>query len=220
MHRIIVRTMATDFLRVKDKFLSMSLEERRQNYNVREWIDPASIPTPEFGPRTVEKYPKTYKKVFLWSGDITTLEVDAIVNAANSRLAAGGGVCGAIHRVAGKELAAECDSIGKCPTSEAVITGGYRLPAKYVIHAVGPMGEKSKELEDTYRSIMQLCEENNLKTVAIPCISTGIYGYPQEKAAGVAVSTVLDAVPECVEKVILCTFLHADTEEYIRLLAE
>lgn len=130
--------------------------------------------------------------------DITTLDTDAIVNAANESLALGGGVCGAIHRAAGPELARACAAVGSCPTGEARITPGFRLPARYVIHAVGPVwrggGEGEAELlASAYRSSLRLAEEHGLRSVAFPAISTGIYGYPLEQATTVAVTSVRQA---------------------------
>ena len=127
--------------------------------------------------------------------DITTLAVDAIVNAANSRLAPGGGVCGAIHRAAGPDLAAACARVGPCPTGEARLTPGFRLPARFVIHAVGPIWDgggaaESKLLRSAYRSSLALAQDHRLASIAFPAISTGIYGYPLEAATAVAVSTV------------------------------
>lgn len=130
--------------------------------------------------------------------DITTLDTDAIVNAANESLSPGGGVCGAIHRAAGPELARACAVIGHCPTGEARMTPGFRLPAKYVIHAVGPVwrGGGSSEAEllaSAYRSVVQLALDHDLRSIAFPAISTGIYGYPLDQATRIAVSTVRDA---------------------------
>jgi O-acetyl-ADP-ribose deacetylase (regulator of RNase III) len=127
--------------------------------------------------------------------DITTLDTDAIVNAANESLAPGGGVCGAIHRVAGPELARACAAIGHCPTGEARITPGFRLPAGYVIHAVGPVWRGGEEgeaelLASAYRSALRLAEEQGLRSIAFPAISTGIYGYPLNQATDVAVHAV------------------------------
>ena len=127
--------------------------------------------------------------------DITTLGVDAIVNAANDALAPGGGVCGAIHRAAGPELAVACARIGHCPTGEARITPGFRLPARFVIHAVGPVwrgggaGEPDL-LASAYRSVLAIARERELTSVAFPAISTGIYGYPLVEATHIAVNTV------------------------------
>jgi O-acetyl-ADP-ribose deacetylase len=145
--------------------------------------------------------------------DITTLDVDAIVNAANESLAPGGGVCGAIHRAAGPELARACAVIGRCPTGEARITPGFRLPARYVIHAVGPVWHGGGEgepalLASAYRSAMRLASEHGLRSIAFPAISTGIYGYPLERATTVAVGAVREsAEPEStVERVVFACF--------------
>lgn len=143
--------------------------------------------------------------------DITTLPVDAIVNAANEMLAPGGGVCGAIHAKAGPELAAACAVLGGCPTGEARITPGFRLPAKHVIHAVGPVwrGGTSGEpelLASAYRSVLRLAQEHQLETVAFPAISTGIFGYPFQAATRVAVAAVRAAGGGSVRQVTFACF--------------
>jgi O-acetyl-ADP-ribose deacetylase len=155
--------------------------------------------------------------------DITTLDSDAIVNAANESLAPGGGVCGAIHRAAGPELARACARIGRCPTGEARLTPGFRLPARFVIHAVGPVwqGGGSREpelLAAAYRSAMQLASEQGLRTIAFPAISTGIYGYPLEPATDVAVSTVRAMVGagSSVEEVLFACFSAEVLQTYRR----
>jgi O-acetyl-ADP-ribose deacetylase len=145
--------------------------------------------------------------------DITTLRVDAVVNAANTSLLGGGGVDGAIHRAAGPELKEECRRLGGCETGGAKITKGYRLPARYVIHAVGPVwngGHRGEDdlLASCYRSAIELCGANNLASVAFPAISTGIYRFPADRAAAIAVATtakVLEATPT-IERVIFCCF--------------
>jgi O-acetyl-ADP-ribose deacetylase (regulator of RNase III) len=145
--------------------------------------------------------------------DITTLDVDAIVNAANSTLAPGGGVCGAIHRAAGPELAAACARAGRCPTGEARITPGFRLRARHVIHAVGPVWQgggvgEAELLASAYRASMAIAQAEGLRSVAFPAISTGIYGYPLDAATRIAVATVREALatPGSIDTVIFACF--------------
>jgi O-acetyl-ADP-ribose deacetylase (regulator of RNase III) len=145
--------------------------------------------------------------------DITTLRVDAIVNAANRSLLGGGGVDGAIHRAAGPELLAECRTLHGCETGGAKITLGYRLPARHVIHAVGPVWHDGNEGEDQalascYRSAIELCRSNGLASLAFPAISTGIYRFPADRAAGIAVAATIEALhaAPAINRVIFCCF--------------
>jgi O-acetyl-ADP-ribose deacetylase (regulator of RNase III) len=162
----------------------------------------------------------------VFDGDITQLGLDAIVNAANERLAPGAGVCGAIHRAAGPELAKACAAIGRCPTGEARLTPGFNLMARYVIHTVGPVwhgGDKGEPelLAACYRNSLLLAVESDIQTIAFPALSTGIFGYPIEAAAKVAVGTVREELERLssIQRVIFCTFGSEPTEIYKRLLA-
>jgi O-acetyl-ADP-ribose deacetylase (regulator of RNase III) len=158
--------------------------------------------------------------------DITTLAVDAIVNAVNSSLLGGGGVDGAIHRAAGPELLDECRGLGGCQSGEAKIMKGYRLPATFVIHTVGPVWNggthnEAELLASCYRNSLKLAAENRCRTIAFPSISTGIYGYPIEQAAAIAVATVREALNDesSIEEVIFCCFSEHDLEVYRKALA-
>ncbi|MGI6545917.1 MAG: O-acetyl-ADP-ribose deacetylase [Fastidiosipilaceae bacterium] len=167
------------------------------------------------------KQKKTRNQIFLELGDITQLDCDAIVNAANNSLLGGGGVDGAIHRAAGPKLLEECRTLNGCATGEAKITGGHRLKAGHVIHTVGPVySGKSKDAEllsSCYRNSLDLAKQHNLHSVAFPAISTGVYGYPLEEAVPIALNSVrewLDANPDYGIDVIFCSFSEDTHKRY------
>jgi TATA box-binding protein-associated factor RNA polymerase I subunit A len=243
----------------RDKYLQMTLEERRRNYACKDRYAPLDkIPTwVEYSreldlKKTMKKKSKNTNeslsnradlkaavcqadsarvrpnellnsKIGVWLGDITTLEIDAIVNAANKTLLGGGGVDGAIHRAAGKLLYDECETLCGCKTSEAKTTCGYKLPAKYCIHTVGPVGERPQDLCAAYRNSLAEAVKHGCKTIAFPCISTGIYGYPNEKAAYEVTKLIRkyleeDKEAEQFERIIFCLFLETDIELYEKYL--
>jgi O-acetyl-ADP-ribose deacetylase (regulator of RNase III) len=168
------------------------------------------------------------ERITVVDGDITTLDLDAIVNAANRHLAAGAGVCGAIHRAAGPELARACAQIpGGCPTGEARLTPGFKLKARHVIHTVGPVwqgGEKGEDgqLASCYRNSLALAAENGIKSIAFPAISTGVYGYPLERAVRIAIAAVRESLTRypAVEQVVFCCFGAEPTALYRRRLTD
>ncbi|KAK7576521.1 hypothetical protein V9T40_012807 [Parthenolecanium corni] len=233
----------SDFSAEKQKYLSLPLEERRKLYSVPNFLTVEDVkPWNKYYAEKEDELRQTLKTnsnivqctsvptsltskfsdvVSLWRGDITLLEIDAIVNAANSSLLGGGGVDGAIHRAAGPCLKAECRTLNGCQTGDAKISGGYQLPAKYVIHTVGPRGEQPDLLKSCYNRSLEVLTENNLRTIAFPCISTGIYGYPQKKAAHVALMTVRDFLEQNqskVDRVIFVLFLEEDVTIYETLM--
>ncbi|XP_067242682.1 ADP-ribose glycohydrolase MACROD2 isoform X2 [Chanodichthys erythropterus] len=218
----------------KERLLNLGLEDRRKDYRGN-YVPLDKIPTwanPDNNTATDKEEHQSSSladKVSLYRGDITILEVDAIVNAANSSLLGGGGVDGCIHRAAGHLLFEECHSLNGCDTGKAKITCGYDLPAKYVIHTVGPIargnvGQSQKDdLASCYNNSLQLMKDNNLRSVAFPCISTGIYGFPNEPAAEIALKTVhdwIEANQKKIDRVIFCVFLETDYEIYKRKMSD
>ena len=167
------------------------------------------------------------ERIDVVQSDITKLKVDAIVNAANTSLLGGGGVDGAIHRAAGPKLLEECRTLGDCPTGEAKITKGYNLPAKYVIHTVGPVWHGGRHGEDEllascYRNSLALTEKHGIRTIAFPAISTGVYGFPMERAARIAVKEVAGSLEQntWVEKVMLVCFDKFAHDVFAKALRE
>ncbi|XP_060895419.1 ADP-ribose glycohydrolase MACROD2 isoform X3 [Labrus mixtus] len=231
-----------DWKTEKERLLRLDREERRKDYRRPEFIPLDKIPTwrEENKPDDKEEEEGTEltgggggggltDKVSLYKGDITVLEVDAIVNAANSSLLGGGGVDGCIHKAAGSCLYDECHSLNGCETGKAKITCGYDLPARYVIHTVGPVARghvgqsETSDLTSCYQNSLRLMKEHGLSTVAFPCISTGIYGFPNEPAAEIALSTVkswIEENPDKITRVIFCVFLETDFAIYKKKIPE
>ncbi|XP_039639360.1 ADP-ribose glycohydrolase MACROD2 isoform X3 [Perca fluviatilis] len=220
-----------DWKTEKERLLRLDREERRKEYRRQDYICLDKIPSwrEENRPNGKEDGKELTgggglsDKVSLYKGDITVLEVDVIVNAANSSLLGGGGVDGCIHKAAGSCLYDECHSLNGCETGKAKITCGYDLPAKYVIHTVGPVARghvgstETNDLTSCYQNSLRLMEEYDLSTVAFPCISTGIYGFPNEPAADIALNTVkswIEQNPDKITRVIFCVFLETDFAIY------
>ncbi|XP_072713526.1 ADP-ribose glycohydrolase MACROD2 isoform X2 [Ciconia boyciana] len=224
----------------KERLLKMTLEERRKEY-LRDYVALKNIPTwmedlksksesdGENAKEDLQGKKSLSEKVSLYRGDITLLEVDAIVNAANSSLLGGGGVDGCIHRAAGPCLVAECRNLSGCETGQAKITCGYDLPAKYVIHTVGPIARghltdtHKENLANCYKSSLKLAKENNIRSIAFPCISTGIYGFPNEPAAVIALNTIKEWLSKNhneVDRIIFCVFLEVDYKIFKKKMGE
>jgi len=227
------------------RFLQMSLEEKRMKYRCRDSYQtlehvplwPVLAMVQPYKPNSQPKYSKVdrdfkndrsnasldiNKKISLWQGDITRLEIDAIVNAANTSLLGGGGVDGSIHRGAGPTLKKECQELHGAHTGEAKITSGHLLPAKYVIHTVGPVGKSPQHLYNCYKSCFDLMLQFKIRSIAFCCVSTGVYGYPNRDAAYIALKTArnfMDVNHEKVDRIIFCTYLSVDFEIYKELMA-
>ncbi|XP_064484503.1 macro domain-containing protein CT2219-like isoform X2 [Ornithodoros turicata] len=237
MESVTVHPLATDpdIVAERDKYLNMPTSERRRHYKTKKFVTLEDIPDwPAYSKAKnitasgSGKWSKRYdlsSKVSMFVGDITALEIDAIVNAANNAMLGGGGVDGAIHRAAGHKLVEECKMHNGCATGDAKITGGYDLPAKYVIHTVGPVGEKEAKLHSCYLTCLETMKANRLRTLAFPCISTGVYHYPNKAAAHVALSTTREWLEvednaSKVDRIIYCLFLDKDVSIYEELLPE
>ncbi|KAM9065872.1 ADP-ribose glycohydrolase MACROD2 isoform X1 [Sarcophilus harrisii] len=224
----------------KERLLKMTLEERRKEY-LRDYVPLKDIPSwkeemksksqnDDESAQEVSQVKKSLsEKVSLYRGDITLLEIDAIVNAANASLLGGGGVDGCIHRAAGPCLVAECRNLSGCETGQAKITCGYDLPAKYVIHTVGPIARghindsHKEDLANCYKSSLKLAKENNIRSIAFPCISTGIYGFPNEPAATIALTTIkewLNRNHHEMDRIIFCVFLEVDFKIFKKKMSE
>ncbi|XP_051935600.1 ADP-ribose glycohydrolase MACROD2 isoform X2 [Hippocampus zosterae] len=221
-----------DWKTEKERLLRMDRDERRkEGYRRQDYISLDKIPTwrednysegREDG-NILTGTGGLNEKVSLYKGDITVLELDAIVNAANSSLLGGGGVDGCIHKAAGSCLYDECQTLNGCETGKAKITCGYDLPARFVIHTVGPVARghvgptETNDLTSCYQNSLRLVKEYGLSTVAFPCISTGIYGFPNEPAADIALNTVkswIEENPNTIMRVIFCVFLETDFNIY------
>uniref|UniRef100_A0A8C1AHS6 Mono-ADP ribosylhydrolase 1 n=1 Tax=Cyprinus carpio carpio TaxID=630221 RepID=A0A8C1AHS6_CYPCA len=206
----------SSYLSLVEKLYSVDKENRREMYRV-DFIPLEKSPSGDSSCKPRYKVNEQLnKKISLFSGDITKLEIDAIANAANKTLLGSGGVDGAIHRGAGPLLRKECGTLNGCETGEAKITGAYGLPAKYVIHTVG-----ANTLRNCYYNCLHTPTKNHLRTVASPCISTGVYGYPPDQAVEVALRTVreyLEQNHEKLDRVIFCAFLKSDKELYETML--
>ncbi|RUS76522.1 hypothetical protein EGW08_015715 [Elysia chlorotica] len=234
------QTKEEEMKKIKEKFLKMKKAEKRklykcgENYNVLDNVEnwPQHYSKKLAQDEAMSRWWKMNKKnvaaevndelnnkLSLFCGDITTLEIDAIANAANESLLGGGGVDGAIHAAAGPNLRLECELLNGCSGGDAKITCGYKLPAKYVVHTVGPRGEHPKVLESCYNKSLDLLKENNLTSIAFPCISTGIFGYPNMNAAKVALGTIRkwlekEDYAKNIDRIIMCLFLKKDIAIY------
>lgn len=231
--------MAPTWQEEKKRYLQMSLHDKRKEYlcgdkfvivdDLLPWDEyilskkhaPKKSPMPADFSINSAKNLKLCKKISIFRGDITTLEVDAIVNAANKSLLGGGGVDGAIHSAAGTMLVAENKTHGGCAIGEVKVSGGYQLPARVVISTVGPQGERPELLRKCYKNSMDMLAKLNLKTIAFPSISTGIYGYPVKPAAHVSAQEVrkaLEQYDDKIDRVVFCLFSEVDEDTYSQVL--
>ncbi|XP_064402534.1 ADP-ribose glycohydrolase MACROD1-like isoform X2 [Halichondria panicea] len=227
-----VRSLFTSATEVRDRAYWEGLlqDDKRKQYTCRgyvtleditPWQQQLDIQVTLRGPSRFAPDSTLNSKVSLWRGDITSLEIGAIVNAANSSLMGGGGVDGAIHRAASGSLKTECRSLRGGRAGETKITGGHRLPAQYILHTVGPTNRSRETLTNCYTSCFHLVKQKQIKSVAFCCIATGVYGYPNEDAAHVALATTREWLvhnADKVDRVIFCVFLEVDYRIYSRLL--
>jgi O-acetyl-ADP-ribose deacetylase (regulator of RNase III) len=223
-------SLCTEVSQAVDSYNKLSLEEKRQKYACgSNFLELGDVTTyyDWYRIHQIQRSDDTNisvdivlnRKIGFTTADICTLEIDAIVNAANTALSSGGGVCGAIHRAAGPMLAKECKLVGGCTTGEAKITNGHNLPANYVIHAVGPRRENPPDLSNAYKSSLDLCIMHGLRTIAFSTISTGTYGYPCHAASGVVLETLrtwltTDKNYEHIDRIIFCLFTEEDVLAY------
>uniref|UniRef100_A0A8C1K7N4 Mono-ADP ribosylhydrolase 1 n=1 Tax=Cyprinus carpio TaxID=7962 RepID=A0A8C1K7N4_CYPCA len=210
----------SSYLSLVEKLYSVDKENRREMYRI-DFIPLEKSPSGDSSCKPwYQVNEQVNKKISLFSGDITKLEIDAIANAANKTLLGSGGVDGAIHRGAGPLLRKECGTLNGCETGEAKITGAYGLPAKLVVGGGGG-GGGGRALRNCYYNCLHTPTKNHLRTVAFPCISTGVYGYPPDQAVEVALRTVreyLEQNHEKLDRVIFCAFLKSDKELYETML--
>ncbi|XP_075902786.1 ADP-ribose glycohydrolase MACROD1 isoform X1 [Nelusetta ayraudi] len=221
--RVNLESAEGNWKETKDFLLSQPVHDRRQFYRTASYVPlddiPVWTPLAAVSDKTIcQRNEKLDQKISLYSGDLTKLEIDAIVNAANKTLLGGGGVDGAIHRAAGPLLKKECSTLQGCDTGEAKITGGYGLPAKYVIHTVGPIAqgrvgeEEKKTLRACYRNSLEAAASSGARSVAFPCISTGIYGYPPDQAVHEALAAVREFLDQHHDKLLQMPQSRANSE--------
>ena len=235
-----LQPMSDDWKEEKNRFLSMTLDEKRKYYDCGDnYVMMGDLPTWRnyaemnnlHGSKVISwsqcNTPFTDKGfsdiVSLWMGDITTLEIDVLVNAANFTLLGGGGVDGAIHMAAGPALLNECAALNGCDGGQAKCTGGYKLPAKYVVHTVGPRSGEEDLLKQCYWNSLTLMQDLGQRTIVFPCISTGMYGFPKKRAAELAVGTTcrfLEANLDAVDRIVFCVFLPEDLDIYKQILSK